>query len=114
MKIIYENYETNPLECDILVRVYANQSADFIPEKDAFVGEVLFKPYVGQEHVRFAAEFPRGLAAGIEDTLSHVMGEWTIQISNELPAQVGDLTSCDEHFDTRIKEEMNTLFPEAS
>lgn len=103
MEILYQNNEYAP-DIDVLVRAYPNQSEDVDDDK-AFAGEVLFKPHMQREHVRFTAPFPRGLAEGAAKTLGELKNLGVkIQVSNELPGTVGQLNYCNQHFDIRFKE----------
>ena len=106
MKVILEK-ETYLANADILVRVYENQLS-YCTEEEQFVGEILFRPKLQRENIYFSAPFPRGLVEAIEKVFEKIVGDYTIQISNELPYKVGVLTSCDEHFDLRLKN--STLF----
>ena len=101
MKVILER-ETYLANTDILVRVYENQSS-YYKEEEQCVGEILFRPKLQREHIYFSAPFPRGLVEAIDKAFEKIVGDYIIQISNELPYQIGVLTSCDEHFDIRLK-----------
>ena len=101
MKVILEN-ETYLANADILVRVYENQASD-CREGEQCVGDILFRPKLQREHIYFTAQFPRGLVEAIDKAFEKIVGDYTIQISNELPYKIGVLTSCDEHFDIRLK-----------
>ena len=101
MKIILEN-ETYLASADILVRVYENQASD-CREEEQCVGDILFRPKLQRENIYFSAPHPRGLVEAIGKVFEKIVGDYTIQISNELPYQIGVLTSCGEHFDIRLK-----------
>ena len=101
MKVILEN-ETYLANADILVRVYENQLSD-CGEEEQCVGDILFRPKLRRENIYFSAQYPRGLVEAIEEAFEKIVGNYTVQISNELPYKVGVLTSCDEHFYLRLK-----------
>ena len=92
---------------DILVRVYENQSRHH-DEKEQCVGEILFRPKMKREHIRFTAWLPRGLVEAIKKHFSAIKGDYTVQIANELPDNIGVLTSCRENFDVRLRNEFLT------
>jgi hypothetical protein len=96
-------------EADIIVRVYETQRA--VSEKEQCAGEILFHPRISKSNVRFTAWLPRGLVEGIKNAFKTISGNFTVQISNELPDQIGVLTSCREHFDTRLRSEFLSAFP---
>ena len=106
MEFILEN-ETYLANADILVRVYENQLS-YCTEEEQCVGEILFRPKLQREHIYFSAPHPRGLVEAIGKAFEKIVGDYTVQISNELPYKLGVLTSCDEHFDIRLKN--STLF----
>lgn len=102
MKIIKKNYQYNE-DIDVLIRVYENQSKEY-NEVDQIAFEILFKPYIKQEHLRFTSRFPRGAVAAIVSVLNKFKNkDWLVQISNELPSTVGVLTSCIENFDRSLE-----------
>ncbi len=95
-------------EADILVRVYENQQED-ANEKEQCVGEILFRPKLHREHIRFTAWLPRGLVEAIKEHFATIQGDYTVQIANELPDTIGILTSCRENFDARLRNEFLAL-----
>ena len=101
MEFILEK-ETYLPNADILVRVYENQASDCIEEEQC-VGDILFRRGLQRDAIHFSAQYPRGLVAAIEKSFEKIVGDYTVQISNELPDAIGVLTSCDEHFDLRLK-----------
>jgi hypothetical protein len=91
-------------ECDILIRVYESQNPN-VPESDQIVGEVLFKD---KPHIRASAWLPKGIAEFINSELLKIEDKnYNIHISNELPYQVGVLTSCKENFDLYMNKLLN-------
>jgi len=104
MPILFLDYEYAD-EPDVLIRVYPNQDS-FSNAEELFCGEILFRdPNI--PHQRFTAPYPRGIVDGIATKLRLIPKPWNIQVSNELFPCVGHLTSCREHFDTRIRELLN-------
>ena len=106
MEFILEK-ETYLPNADILVRVYENQASD-CREEEQCVGEILFRHELQIDNIYISAQYPRGLVAAIEKYFERIVGDYTVQIANELPNAIGILTSCDEHFDLRLKN--STLF----
>lgn len=103
MKFILTKGEPYLKEADVLVRVYEAQCE--VPEKEQCAGEVLFRARLNRAAVRFTAWLPRGLVAGIGKAFKFVKGDFTVQVSNELPDQIGVLTGCQESFDVRLRNE---------
>ena len=101
MKFIIEKEIYLP-NADILVRVYENQARD-CREEEQCVGEILFSLELQRDNIYISAQYPRGLVAAIEKSFERIVGDYTVQISNELPNAIGVLTSCDEHFYLRLK-----------
>ena len=106
MEFILES-ETYLPNVDILLRVYENQAGNH-SEEEQCVGEILFHPKLKRDDIYFSAQYPRGLVTAIERAFEKIVGEYTVQISNELPSVIGALTSCDTHFELRLKN--STLF----
>lgn len=103
LKIVLTHNSEYLKEAKVLVRVYENQNPE-APEKEQVVGEVLFRNPSTEEPVCFTAWLPRGLAHGVVEALrKYAQKEWVVQVSNELPYQVGVLTSCIENFDNVLK-----------
>jgi hypothetical protein len=92
-------------DCDILVRVYENQREDAYPEKEQCAGEILFRPWMGREHIRFTSWLPRGLVEALKQYFKSIEGPYLVHISNELPDKIGVLTSCDKNFRARLRKE---------
>ena len=109
MKFVFQN-EDYRNDVDILVRAYENQSTS-PKDSELFLGEVLMSDNMPDEYknVRFSAPFPRGIVEGVEKTLKSIDGRFTVQVSNEIPAIVGRLTSCNEHFDIRMRQAVNRI-----
>lgn len=102
MTIIKKDF-TYDDDIDVLIRVYDNQSSTF-DEKEQICSEVLFKPYLNKEHERFTSWLPRGAVNAIVQVLNSLKdNDLKIQISNELPNNVGVLTSCRENFDNSLE-----------
>lgn len=105
MKIVLTHDGKYLPDIDILVRVYESQvNCD---EKEQCCGEILFKPYLNRQHIRFTSWLPRGLVEAINLYFKDISGDYFVQISNELPDNIGVLTSCSENFDIRLKNENN-------
>jgi len=111
MKFILTKGEPPLKEADILVRVYEAQGES--SEKEQCVGEVLFRSRLNRDHIRFTAWLPRGLVSAIKNAFKSIKGNFTVQISNELPDQIGALTSCQENFDIRLRNEFLSQFKAA-
>jgi hypothetical protein len=89
---------------DILVRVYDNQD-EYYKEDEQIVCEVLFKD---REPRRAKSWLPKGASNFIAGVLKPLPKEGkTIIISNELPLNVGVLTSCKLNFDNSIKKDLS-------
>lgn len=96
-------FTSNYNNCDVLIRVY-NSQTEHPKEEEQIVGELLFKD---KPHQRCTAWLPKGVANFISQELIKIKNETLrIHISNELPFQVGVLTSCKQNFDISIKEEL--------
>ena len=96
-------------DTDILIRVYENQQENH-DEKSQCVGEILFRPHLQIEHIRFTAWLPYGLVEAIIEQLNYMQGkDYTVQIANELPYKIGVLTSCYENFDVRLRSELSKM-----
>lgn len=111
MKIIQQGEPYLP-SANILVRVYDNQSNEFVPEARLFVGEILFREKLNRDPIGFSAQFPRGLVEFLKLHLPRIAKELpneTIQVANEIPNQVDHLTSCREAFDIRFNRELLPL-----
>lgn len=91
---------------DILVRVYENQSSRS-GENEQCVGEILFRPELKREHIRFTSRLPRGLIEAIKWHLKGIIGDYIVQIANELPDNIGVLTSCRDNFNIRLQKEFS-------
>jgi hypothetical protein len=96
----------NPYRDDaqILVRVYENQQRG-CEEKEQCAGEILFRPKLGRDHIRFTSWLPRGLVEAIKTHFADIRGDFLVQISNELPDCIGVLTSCRANFEVRLRNE---------
>lgn len=95
-------------KADILVRVYeAQRETD---EKSQCVGEIRFRPRLKREPVQFTAWLPRGLVAALKKEFAEIKGNYTVQISNELPGEIGVLTSCGRDFDWSLRNEFLPMF----
>ena len=102
MKILRKN-NVYDKDTDILVRVYENQDPNH-GEKEQIASEVLFKEHCNHDHERFTSWLPRGAVVAIVQVLNNLpKNNYKVQISNELPNEVGVLTSCRDNFD-RSKE----------
>jgi hypothetical protein len=103
MKIIKKDYEYLK-DIDVLIRVYENQQPGICEEKDQICSEILFKEHTGQDHLRFTSWLPRGAVNAIVSNLNKfAKKKWKAQLSNELPSEVGVLTSCRENFDNSLE-----------
>lgn len=89
---------------DILVRVYENQDFENTDENKQICSEILFKKYLGKEHIRATSWLPRGAVVFIVKTLNELgKNDYTVQISNELEDNIGVLTSCRDNFDNSLE-----------
>ena len=91
---------------DILCRVYENQSqsywrSDNRDESRQICVEVLFasKTFPDIENNRATTWSPLGSAQFIIENIKNYIYKYNIAVCNELPYQVGVLTSCRECFD---------------
>jgi hypothetical protein len=102
---------------DILCRTYRNQDPDYWrnPLRDVneqICVEVMFSARLNMDPNIFRAtcEFPRGAAAFIAQHIKPYKGkDMKIAINNELYETVGVLTSCREHFDKRMRQEIDAM-----
>ena len=98
MNIVRKNHEYLS-DIDVLVRVYDNQSEKHT-EQEQIACEVLFKPHVGLQHQQVTSWLPRGAVHFVVGVLNQLRDrDLKVQISNELPDNVGVLTSCRENFE---------------
>lgn len=97
---------------DILCRVYENQSQSYWrsrnrDEKEQICVEVLFarRTFPNIKHKRACVWVPLGAAQFIIENIKNYFynDKYNIAICNELPNQVGILTSCSECFDIALK-----------
>lgn len=95
---------------DILCRVYENQDQSYWrslsrDESKQICVEVLFarKTFPDVENKRACAWLPLGAAQFIVENIKNYIYNYNIAICNELPNQVGVLTSCKECFDIAFK-----------
>ena len=95
---------------DILCRVYENQDQSYWrssnrDESKQICVEVLFarKTFPDIENERAYAWLPLGAAQFIIENIKNYICNYNIAICNELPNQVGVLTSCRENFDIAFK-----------
>ena len=91
---------------DILCRVYENQSQSYWrsynrDESEQICVEVLFatKIFPGIKSKQAYAWVPLGAAQFIIENIKDYINNYNIAVCNELPNQVGILTSCRECFD---------------
>ena len=91
---------------DILCRVYENQSQSYWrsanrDESEQICVEVLFarKTFPRKRHKRASVWMPIGAAEFMIKNIKKYICVYKIAICNELPNQVGFLTSCRESFD---------------
>jgi len=103
MKFILTKGEAYLNDADVLVRVYDAQCKT--DEESQCCGDILFRPKMNRENIQFSAALPRGLVKGIKHHLDNIKGDYIVQISNELPEQIGILTNCSDNFDIRLKQE---------
>ena len=94
-------------DIDILARVYENQDVANQNEQEQICFDILFKPHLAIQHIRGTAWLPRGAVAGIVEALNIVNAEgennYLVQISNELPDDVGALTHCRQNFNQSVE-----------
>ena len=103
MQLYWKSFDYDD-DADVLVRAYDNQQSHD-KEDELFIGEILFRRGMGRKCIGFAAPYPAGLAEGITIALTKFKDKnWKVQISNEIPAAVEHLTSCDQHFELRFKD----------
>lgn len=95
---------------DILCRVYENQSQSYWKnsnrdEHEQICVEVLFsrKIFPNIKHKQGCVWMPLGAAQFIIENIKDYIYNYNIAICNELPNQVGVLTSCRECFDTALE-----------
>ena len=91
---------------DIVCRVYENQSQSYWrsrnrDEKEQICVEVLFatKTFPDIKSKGATAWLPLGAAQFMIENIKDYINNYNIAICNELPNQVGVLTSCRENFD---------------
>ena len=91
---------------DIVCRVYENQSQSYWrsrnrDEKEQICVEVLFatKTFPGVKGKAATAWLPIGAAQFMIENIKDYIYKYNIAVCNELPNQVGVLTSCRENFD---------------
>lgn len=91
---------------DIVCRVYENQSQSYWrsrnrDEKEQICVEVLFatKTFPDIKNKGATAWLPLGAAQFIIENITDYIYKYNIAVCNELPNQVGVLTSCRENFD---------------
>lgn len=125
MQVIWKDYDYEE-SIDVLARVYKNQNPrrrtledlgagelmgkllppdpeELYDPKEQICVEVLFKPHVGLEHRRATAEFPRGAARFIVETLNEVGRGLSVQVSNELNDNINHLHNCRANFSNSLE-----------
>lgn len=96
-------------DVDVLVRVYENQNPSR-DEKSQVSVEVLFRNGLGIENHRATAWLPRGAAVFAVMKLKE-FGKpgMKVQVANELPDNIGVLTSCRENWQNALESELSSL-----
>lgn len=95
---------------DILCRVYENQSQSYWRsanrnENEQICVEVLFacKTFPDAENKQATCWLPIGAAQFMIENIKDYIDKYNIAVCNELPYQVGVLTSCRENFDNAFE-----------
>lgn len=114
MNIIFKDYDYQD-NIHVLVRTYENQAKKYKADEQC-AAEILFLPELEITHLYCVSWLPHGCVKFIKEKLVPIINtardkglNWNIQVSNELPDQLGVSTDCHKEFTIRFTNEVLPL-----